>query len=148
MDQNTITNGSIIISSLTILSYLLAINEYYENKAYWDYFHISDRIRTNMRSGFHAEYLSYALVIICFFLIIDGFLVYFQEQVKNTCLFLLYYSVICIVLFAVVLIALYFIVWKFSLTDVNERRVWENKKHYLQYVKKAYRLSLLRLSVP
>ena len=49
MDQNTITNGSIIISSLTILSYLLAINEYYENKAYWDYFHISDRIRTNMR---------------------------------------------------------------------------------------------------
>lgn len=147
MNQYFTTYISIIVSSLTILSYLLALNEYYENKAYWDFFHINRKIRTNMRSGFHAEYLSYALVITGFFLIVDGCLVYFQKQVKNTYLFLLYYSAICFILFIIVFIVLYFIIRKFSLTDVNERRIWSNKKQYHQYVRKAYRLSFLKLSI-
>lgn len=148
MNQDFITYISTAVSSLTILSYLLAINEYYDNKAYWDFFHIDNILRTNLRSGFHAEYLSYALVITCFFLIIDGVLVYFQEQIKNTYLFFIYYSSICLVLFIIAFIALYFIIWKFSLTDVNERRIWSNKNQYHQYVRKVYRLSLFRFCLP
>lgn len=148
MDKELLTYISIIVSSLTILSYLLAINEYYDSKAYWDFFHIDKIIRTNMRSGFHAEYLSYALVITCFFLIIDGILVYFQEQIEDKYMFLIYYSTICILLFIIAFIALYIIIWKFSLTDINERRIWSNRKQYHQTIRAVYRLSLLRFCFP
>ena len=137
-----------IASLLTVLSYLLAINEYYDNKAYWDFFHIDFRIRTNMRSGFHAEHLSYATVITLLFVVINEALIYFENKVESSFMFSLYYLVICIVLYVIAFIALFFIIWKFHLTDVNERIVWKEEEKYLQYIVKAYRLSLLRLSIP
>lgn len=147
-NQVLITYATTILSLLTILSYLLAINEYYGNKAYWDFFHIDFRIRTNMRSGFHAEHLSYASVITLFFLLIDGILIFYSELETNPIIFLFNYIIVCFVLFIISLFVLYIIIWKFHLTDVNERRIWNNLKLYRQYLWKVYCLSFLKLSIP
>lgn len=137
----------LVISLLTILSYLLAINEYYENKAYWDFFHIDDSIRTNMRSGFHAEYLSYALIITFIFIAIDNMLVFFANKLENKILFSLLYFGICLILFVVVFISLYFITIKFHLTDVNERNMWGDESEFLKHIRKIYKLQLIKLGI-
>ncbi len=148
MGDSLVSYAAFIISSLTILSYLLAINEYYNNKAYWDYFHIDDRIRTNMRSGFHAEYLSYALVITCVFILLDGVLVYFNDKVADKNDFIFYYILICIEIFVVSFGSLYFVIRKFNSQDVNERRIWTDVDSFVKYIFKLWGYSLIKLGIP
>ena len=145
MGDNIIKFVPIIISLLTVLSYFLAINEYYVKKAYWDFFHINECCRESMRSGFHAEYLSYALLILIMLAFIDYMLVYFWRIVRNP---QKNFLLLCAIIFVLVLIAAYIVIWKFNLTDVNERRIWESKRTYHQFIRKKYRFFIEKYGVP
>lgn len=134
-----------IISCLSILSYFLAINEYYTKKAYWDYYHVHDKCRSTMRSGFHAEYLSYAVVLLTVFIIIFEVIQRFWNNIKSNWL------VVYIVMSAVLSLALYIffrlIIWKFHLTDVNERLVWKSIKEYKKFIKVKSKLYYKEYSI-
>lgn len=65
--DNTALFIGIITASIAVLSTVLALLEYFEKKAYCDYFFIEDYARDGCRSGFHPEYLSFAVLVFCCF---------------------------------------------------------------------------------
>lgn len=134
-----------IISCLSILSYFLAINEYYSKKAYWDYYHVHDKCRSAMRSGFHAEYLSYAVVLLTVFVIIFEALQSFWANIQDV--WFIVYVLMNLVLLPVLYLFFRLILWKFHLTDVNERLVWENIEEYKRFIKVKSRLYFVEYGI-
>ncbi|UOO37405.1 hypothetical protein IZU99_09110 [Oscillospiraceae bacterium CM] len=116
---------------VTAVGYYLSLSEYYNKKAYWDYFYIHDLCRTSMRSGFHPEYLSLAAVI----LLVASLIICYLFQ--NKAFFIIDWPVklliLCIAIFAVVSLALFLILWKFLLPEVNEQGIWK-KRQFLKHI--------------
>lgn len=122
-----------VVSGLSLLSYFLAINEYYNKKAYWDYYHVHDKCRSTMRSGFHAEYLSYAVVLMTILVIIFEIMQKFWNDIKNQ--WVIACVLMCIALSLVLYVIFKVIIWKFHLTDINERLVWKSKEEYKKFIR-------------
>lgn len=124
-----------IVSLLTVLSYFLSLNEYYTKKAYWDYFHIHENCRSGMRSGFHAEYLSYSIIVSALIIMVEKTINLLLKNVNEP---MPVYCIICVVLFWIIMFVLWGITKKFSLSDANERKVWESVQEYRGYITKRF----------
>ncbi|MCL2860006.1 MAG: hypothetical protein FWF46_05530 [Oscillospiraceae bacterium] len=91
----------IIVTLLTtIASNLLAMLEYFVNKAYWDYFFIDDSQRNKMRSGFNPEQLCYGIiVVIVLFLVFE--LTKFNKNLLIIVSIIVYIAIIFILRFVI-----------------------------------------------
>ena len=62
LQENTALFVALYTALLALLSIFLSVQEYYRRKAYYDYFGVEDRFRPGMRSGFHPQYLTFAVL--------------------------------------------------------------------------------------
>ena len=62
LQDNTALFVALYTALLALLSIFLSVQEYYRRKAYYDYFQAEDRFRPGMRSGFHPQYLTFAVL--------------------------------------------------------------------------------------
>lgn len=143
--DNIVTVITIIVSSFTLLSYYLSINEYYCNKAYWAYYHVNKMYRKEMRSGFQAIYLSVAVIIILVFGVIAYGIYYFWEIIGIN--WIMWCLLLCLITSIVLYSVLRAMTWKIHLVDYNERRAWENKEEHSDFVKMKANLLFLEYGI-
>ncbi len=143
--DNVATIITIVLSCFTILSYYLALNEYYSKKAYWEIYHVHKMCREGMRSGFHAEYLSVATIILIPFGAIMYMVKSFWQEIQKQCFF--WCAMSCIVVSLVSLFIIWIMTRKLYLTQYNERIVWENKKLFNKHVSMVSRLLFMEYGV-
>lgn len=138
LEMDIISLIALVISSLSILGYFMAVNEYYSRKAYWDYFHVHDKCRQKLKLGVQVENLSNAVILLLVFVFLYDTIEKFWTK-SNKYFFI---KLFCVVVVTLVLyyIILKILVWKFNLTDINERCAWkiEEYKVYVNYKTKLY----------
>ncbi len=122
---------AIITFSVSILSGILAMIEYFRLKGKWDFYYLNDSGRSSIRHSFHPEYLATSLFIIgtMFFIVIN-------ENIRNIIDDVLSAIVIICIVTIIIYISSYVIFYMFSRSDV-EKGIYMQKEYYGIIAEKA-----------
>lgn len=131
IENSTVEFIAIITFSVSILSGVLAMIEYFRLKGKWDYYYLDDSGRTSIRSGFNPEYLATSLFIIgiMFFVIINSEIRNIIDDVSKA-------TIIIFVITIIIYISAYVIFYMFSKSDV-QKGIYLKKEYYGIIAEKA-----------
>lgn len=112
---------TVLTALVAILSQLLAMIEYFQLKAKWDFYYLDEIGRRGMRAGFHPEYLATSLaIILCFILFLSiDILTTVVER----------YLVVTLLSISVTIFALAYAIFYFFSYFSMVKKIW-NKKQY------------------